>query len=160
MELHKDLIQDSKGFTLVEILIAIALLIVILSLGLFISFDFYKNYAFRSEKNIIVSILQKARNQSLNNINQTTHRVHFERDGSNPQRVISYTIFEGGSYVSGAAGNIVTEASYGVFITTPTLPFDIMFNQLNGDSADATITVSDGVKSYNITVNSEGRIDW
>ena len=62
MELHKDLIQDSKGFTLVEILIAIALLIVILSLGLFISFDFYKNYAFRSEKNIIVSILQKARN--------------------------------------------------------------------------------------------------
>ena len=86
--------------------------------------------------------------------------MHFERDGSNPQRVISYTIFEGGSYVSGAAGNIVTEASYGVFITTPTLPFDIMFNQLSGDSTDATITVSDGVKSYNITVNSEGRIDW
>src|SRR5438105_2008049 len=75
---HEALKKNTAGFTLIEIIIAIAILAIILTLGLFISFDFYKSYAFRSEKNIIVSVLQKARGQALNNINQARHGVSFQ----------------------------------------------------------------------------------
>src|SRR5258706_4507626 len=80
--------RQSKGFTLVEIAIVIILLMTIISLGLFISFDFYKNFAFRSEKSTIISILQKARSQSLNNIDEVRHGVHF---AASP---LTYIVFE------------------------------------------------------------------
>lgn len=152
--------SNNSGFTLIEILVSIAILAIILTLGLFVSLDFYKSYAFHSEKNTIVSILQKARGQSLNNIDQTRHGVHFEPDVSNPQRVASYTIFEGSNYVQNDQNNIIVAASYGVLITSPALPFDVIFDQLSGSSSDKTIIVSNGVNPYNITVNSEGQIDW
>ena len=167
---------SEKGFTLIEVLIAMAILVIILSLGLFISFDFYKSYAFRSEKNIVVSVLQKARSESLNNINQTRHGVHFEASPS-----LKYILFECPAaspqctyYNTGSSTDIIIDSSYGASIANPLpLPFDVIFGQLSGDcipSSGATpfacdslnqpITISYGARSYNITVNSEGRIDW
>ena|SRR5260221_110150 len=155
MVLHSILRQSrNSGFTIIEIIITIAILIIILSFGLFISFDFYKNYSFRSERNIIISVLQKARDQSLNNIDQTSHGVHFE---ANPN--LKYTIFEGSSYDQDNQNNLVVNASYGISITSLILPFDVIFDQLSGVSSDEIITIYDGFKSYNITVNSEGKID-
>lgn len=152
-----------KGFTLVEILIAVVILVVIFSFGLFISFDFYKSYSFHSEKSTIVSILQKARNQSLNNINESRHGVHFSAIP------LHYILFECSSscvsYPGSASSDIIIDPSYGISITDT--PIDIVFDQLSGScvssncsSGEATITVSDGVRSYNISVNSEGQIDW
>src|SRR5439155_93802 len=80
--------NSENGFTLIEIMIAVGILAIIATLGLFVSFDFYKGYAFRSEKSIVVSTLQKARDESLSNINQTRHGVHF---GASP---LQYIIFE------------------------------------------------------------------
>ncbi len=158
----------NKGFTLIEILIAIAILALIVSVGLFISFDFYKSYAFRSERNIIVSVLQKARNQSLSNINQVRHGVHFQ---DNP---LTYVMFECPSanpqctsYIANPVTDIVVQSSYGVSINAPALPFDVIFNQLDASCASANcitnplaITVSDSVKSYDIKINNEGQINW
>jgi len=151
-----------------EILIAITLLVIIMMLGLFISFDFYKSYAFRSERDIIVSVLQKARNQSLNNINQTRHGVHFEETP-----FLKYIIFECPlgtpqctSYTANPSTDIVIDSSYGIAITAPSLPFDVVFDQLNGSCVSSnctgplTIIVSYDAKSYDISVNSEGQIDW
>ncbi len=146
---------------MIEILVVIALFAIILGLGLFVGFDFYKNYSFRSEESIIVSVLQKARNQSLNNINQARHGVHF--------KLGKYIIFQCPaltpqctSYTAGPEDNPIN-SSYGV--TFNPLPPDIVFDQLNGDcvgcqSSDIVITASDGVKSYNISINSEGGISW
>src|SRR3989344_3331593 len=108
----------SRGFTLVEILIVVAILVVIFSFGLFISFDFYKSYSFHSEKSTIVSILQKARNQSLNNINESRHGVHFS---ASP---LQYIIFECNPGVlctdyseADTSKDIIIEPSYGISIT-------------------------------------------
>ncbi len=153
MALPRILRPNNKGFTLIEIVIVIAILAVIFSFGLFISFDFYKSYSFGSEKNVIVSILQKARNQSLNNINQLPHGVHFEASPS-----LTYTIFEGASFSSSSPNNIPIGASYNVTIAD--LPFDVIFAQLSATSTNRIITVTSNGKSYDITINSEGRIDW
>src|SRR5690242_12740236 len=65
------------GFTLIEMLVAMAVLAVVIKLGLFLSLDFYKGTSYRSEKDVIISVLQKARSQSMNNIDQVQHGVHF-----------------------------------------------------------------------------------
>lgn len=152
----------NKGFTLVEILVALALLVIIFSFGLFISFDFYKSYAFGAEKSIIVSVLQKARSQSLNNINQAKHGVRFEKSPG-----LKYIIFEGSSYDPNNSNNITIGSSFGISITNPVLSFEVVFDQLSGNCITSNcstslliITVSDGTKSYDITLNSEGRINW
>lgn len=143
---------------MIEILISIGLLAIIAALGLFISFDFYRSYAFRSERSTIVSVLQKARSQSLNNIDQVRHGAHFVSG--------QYIIFECPTstpqctgWTASSSDNPIS-AAYSISITNPALPLDIIFDQLSAISSDRIITVSDGVKSYNIAVNSQGQIDW
>lgn len=162
---QRSMVKCSHGFTFVEVLIAVALLAIITSFGLFISFDFYKSYAFRSEKSTIVSVLQKARSQSLNNINQTRHGVHFQ---ASP---LQYVIFECSStcvsYPGSSSSDIIIDSSYGISIAPPALPFDVVFDQLSGSCVSSNcsttplvITANYGAKSYNISVNNEGQIDW
>ena len=162
--------SQEKGFTLIEIMIAVAILLAILSLGLIISLDFYKSYSFGSEKEVIVSMLQKARSQSLNNINQVRHGVHFENDSG-----LTYILFECeaatpqcNSYVA-TAGDIVVHSSFGISLTSPITPFDIIFDQLSGDCIISTtfdcsnenpIIINDENKTDDVRVNKEGAINW
>jgi len=148
----RSILRPNRGFTLIEILVVIGIFAIIFSFSLFVSFDFYRSYALRTEKNAIISILQKARSQSLNNIDQAKHGVHFS---ANP---LQYVIFEGNAYNPIDTNNVIVNPSYGVSVAGT--PFDVQFEQLSGASADKTITVSDGIKSYDVTINSEGRISW
>lgn len=163
------ILRRSSGFTLIEILISLGVLVIIASLGLFVSFDFYRHSSFQSERSVIVSVLQKARNQSVDNIDQTRHGVHFE---VNP---VAYVIFECSqaspqctSFVAGSS-DLTIAASYGISFANPNLsaPFDVVFDQLSGDCVSVLcttniqpITINDGTNSYSININSEGRIDW
>lgn len=152
--------HQNNGFTLIEILVVMAILTVIISFGLLISFDTYKSYSFSAEKSNLVTILQKARNQSQDNINQTRHGVHFE---VNP---LTYTLFEGSDYAT-STKRIEIPVSYAVSITAPALPFDVIFDQLSGSCVTTNcttkplnITLSSNGKFHTISVNSEGKIDW
>ena len=148
-----------------ELLVSLAILVAIASLGLFISIDFYKAYSSRSEQSVVVSVLQKARSESLNNINEKRHGVHFQ---ANP---LKYVIFECAApctaYPGSASSDQPIDASYNVSLSSPTAPFDVVFDQLNGNcvssncaTAPLAITLSNGPKTYTINVNSEGQIDW
>ena len=164
MESHSILRQD-KGFTLVEILIAIGILAILGALGLFISFDFYKSYAFSTEKNIAISVLQRVRNQSVNNINETRHGVYF----SSSNQYIMFQCPDNApcdDYADAdTSKNIVIEPSYGISITG--VPFYIIFDQLNGDCitcpsypSNTIVGINYESKHYDILINEEGRISW
>ena len=157
---HVSCSMKQNGFTLVEILIVIAIVTIILGLSLFLSMDFYKSYSFHSEKNVIVSILQKARSESMNNINQTPHGVYFDNTSG-----LKYILFEGSSYDSASTSNIEIDSSFGISLDSPTLPFSIVFDQLSGDcsscgSSGIDIVSSQGSSAFDININSEGRITW
>lgn len=160
--------RQSKGFTLVEILVSLSILTVILALGLFISMDFFRSYSFHSEQSVVVSLLQNARSQSMNNINQTRHGVHF----ADP---LKYIIFECKSSLSqcvdyanrDASKDLVISPSYNNSISSPALPFDVIFDQLNGNcvtnncsTLPLSISAFDGAKTYVIKINNQGQIDW
>ncbi len=144
--------KSGAGFTLIEVLIVIAIFSLLAGFGLLISMDFWRSYSFSSERTIAVSVLQKARTQSMINLDQAPHGVRIDSTG--------YTIFEGASYVPGALLNEVITKQPAIAITCTLSPCDIIFGQLSGTSTPSTVTISDGQRSANITINNEGRIDW
>jgi prepilin-type N-terminal cleavage/methylation domain-containing protein len=142
--------SDIRGLTLIEILVVLGILSVLATFGYLVTMDFYKGYAFNAERNIIVSILQKARSQSLANINESAHGVHFDPG--------QYVIFQGASYNSGAGFNQITPAAFGIGHSGVA---DIVFAQLSGDvNPGGSLILSDGKRSAVISVNNEGRINW
>lgn len=143
--------SGATGFTLIEILMVAAIIVFLAGLGLFFGIDFYKNYAFYSERNILVGILEKARNQALNNIGQSNHGVYFQTS--------NYVIFQGNSYASrnSAYDQIIPASS---LINRSGLQ-EIVFNQLNGESsATGDVILSGGNHTSIISINNEGGINW
>ena len=120
--------RNGNGFTLIEILITIGIFAVIATIGLIISLDFYRSYAFRSEESTIVSILQKARSQSMDNIDQVRHGVHFQAD---PLKYILFECASGTPQCSDYSGadtsrDLVIDPAYGS--TVSGVPFDVVFS--------------------------------
>ena len=128
-----------------------AIMAVIATLGLFISNDFYKTYNFNSERDMLVNILQKARSQSLANINESKHGVYFATS--------SYIIFQGNNY-SSRNSTYDENISASQAISRSGLN-EVVFEQLTAQpNATGTISLSDGVRSSQIFIENEGRINW
>jgi prepilin-type N-terminal cleavage/methylation domain-containing protein len=141
---------SSFGFTLVEVIVAVGILSVLASFGCLASMDFYRSYAFNAERDTIVAILQKARSQSLANVNNSVHGAHFGLG--------QYVIFQGSVYDSGSAFNQSIPAGVGVTASGLT---NVVFAQLSGDAGSGgNLRLSDGKRLAEININSEGRIDW
>ena len=141
-----------RGFTLIEVVITVGLIAIIASLGMFLSFDFYRGFAFLSEQKTIISILQKARNSAMSNINEKPHGVHFEPS--------CYIVFEGIYDGSGC-----DDTTHEVIIVQPTmsivppLPPDVIFGQLGANASATAFTLTNGLKSATISIAENGRID-
>lgn len=140
-----------NGFTLVEIVIVVAILAVVLGLGYFVGFDFYKNYALHSEKDILISVLRKARSQALNNVGATAHGVYIGDS--------SYTIFYGPSFVSrNSQYDENIRKAPGISLSGLN---EVVFAPLTATStASSTIILSNNQNSFFIDINYEGRINW
>ena len=149
----------AKGFTLMEMLIVMGIVLVIASAPLFIDLTNFRMDAFRAERSAIVSILQKARADALNNINQEPHGVAFF-PADHPQ---SYVVFEGASYAaSDPAKREVTNMNYPITFGA-TSPTEIVFSQLDaatGFTGDIVLNDPQRGASVAITVNREGAISW
>ena len=150
MRLPKDY-SDNRGFSLIEIVVVMGILAILGSLGLFVAIDQYRSYALSAETSTIVSLLQKARNQAINNLGQSRHGVFLDNT--------NYTLFEGTDYASRVQGydEIIPKSPA---VTMGGLQ-EIIFKQLNGESSTiGNITISNPQKTSVISINSEGRIDW
>ena len=62
--------QNTMGFSLIEIVVVMAIVALLFSIGAIVGVDTYKNYTFRSEQGVLVSVLEKARSRSMSNIYQ------------------------------------------------------------------------------------------
>ena len=142
--------SSEQAFTLTEILVVLALLGVLATFTLFISLDYYRSATLRSERDTVVTILEKARSQSMNNIDQSPHGLHITTS--------SYILFEGSTWASRAqALDISFPVSGGVTATGN----DIIFSQLSGATTAATIYLTDlNGKQLPVSVNTEDAIDW
>ena len=149
------------GFTLIEVLVVTGIFTILAALGLFMSLDTYRGVSFRSERDVIVSILERVRSQAINNVYEKAHGVCY--DDTNHQ----YVMFRGNTYSSGASTNITVPASSAVQI--PDFPlcrsaswviFDQLTGKLNPPTNGLAITVTQNSRISTIAINNEGRINW
>ena len=149
----------SGGFTLIEMLIVMGLVLVVASAPLFIDLTSYRADAFRAERATIVTLLQKARANALNNIDQEPHGVAFF-PADHPR---SYVVFEGANYAaSDPAGREVLDENYPMAFG-PASPSEVVFAQLDASTAfngDIVLVDTERPATTTITINGEGGISW
>jgi len=134
-----------------EIVISLGILSTIFSLGAFVSMDLYRSHVFAAEKMTLLTLLQKARGQSLHHINSAGHGVAIQSN--------AYIAFTGASY---AQRDSIQDIS---FPAAPTIQrngiSEIAFTPLDAQVlTPGTITLSDTAHSATIVINAEGGVDW
>lgn len=158
---HLFVSKSEAGFTLIEMLVVMGILTMLGSLALFVNLDTYYGFMFRGERDTLISTLQKARSQSMNNIclgagcvDGKPHGVHVKKG--------EYTIFQGGSYAARdtAVDEIIFSQNNAIELSTTSL--EVVFAQLSGDTASVQeIGLFDNAGHHSTTsINTEGRISW
>jgi len=143
---------------MIEILVVMGLMTIVASVALIMNLDNYKSYLFSSDRDTIISVLQKARSQATSNVCLGTctdgipHGVHFQSN--------QYVIFQGLSFNAADPLNEVIKTN-NASLTIAGIN-DIVFGQLSGSaSPTGSLTIQDqSGHSATININSEGRIDW
>ena len=142
-----------RGFTLIEIIIAISIFSVLIALGLLMSMETFRGTIYRSETATIISLFEKARSRAMNNINQSPWGVCYLAP--------NYVIFKGTSCISSAVTDSI-EANAGVALASnfsSTFP-TVAFTQLSGTTTGGAFTVQQDARTSPITINYEGTIIW
>ena len=157
---------NARGFTLLEVLVVMGLLIVVAGFGLIVSFDDYRGFNFRNERDIIVNVIQKARGQAINNMcygagctDGKPHGVYFGTAGK-------YIIFQGASYdathlSADAQQDEVIDAKDGAAALSGMT--SATFNRLRADATTVggtALTVTQSGRTSVITIEPEGRVWW
>lgn len=144
-----------KGFTLIEIIIAISILAVVsVMIGLSLS-SFVKSQNIKNTTENVVSLISEARAKTVNGYQGLVYSVYFQSDRA--------TLFSGTTFNSNAATNEVL--MYGSNITATTITMSdagsvLTFSKMSGGANPyGTISMSlDGQVIKTISVNSAGSI--
>ena len=143
--------QNKKGFTLIEIIIVIAILAAILSFGMIVNLNVFTGDIFLAEQSKIVGILERARSHAMANMFESAYGVCF-----NFPNYIIFRFRDRSTCLPISDTDEIIPTEKNITITFPT----VVFKQLTGDTTGATINITDGIKSANIIINNEGAIDW
>lgn len=140
----------SEGFTIIETIIVLGILVTIFAIGTPATLNFYLNYELVTERDNLVSVLNHARSLSMTGEGDESHGVFFDDDG--------YTVFEGPNF-AGRAVEFDREVSKADLIQI-TGPEELVFESFSGRAASSSFILTNGIRSFMINVNSEGLVTW
>ena len=150
-------LRNKKGFTLVELLVATAIMVLMISIGV-VTFVSSKNASsLNSYTDGIISSLEQARGNALSGKGGSSYGIKFTTN------TLTHTLFTGSTYSSSATTNVVTQIGTGYTPTTNLTGSSntIVFSRLTGvPSATGTITLLQQAtsKSKIITIGTQGNI--
>jgi len=139
----------SQAFTLIEVMITLGIFLLVSTVGVVVGIDSYQRVNFRSDVATAASLLQKARSSAMSNVGESKHGVYFDGD--------DFTLFQGNNYASrDASRDVIVEHNDAISVTG-----EVVFTQLSGAaSGSPTITLTDGVRTAVIDINTDGGINW
>lgn len=142
---------------MVEILISILILGILLTVTFFSLNSFRKAQALAASEGDMISVLEKAHENTLASINSTNYGVHFTST--------QMTLFTGSTYASGTSTNVVTTFDSNVTLSGITLTgggADVIFDRLVGTTSDyGTLVVSvagNNSQAKTITITKTGLV--
>ena len=150
MKLRNILVLDKAGFTLIEILIVVAIISFLGIMGVIVGVDTYKRYIFRSDLDKVAALLQKARSSAMNNINEQKYGVKFD----DPDDLILFRETPGTSY------DYKVEKSKTVVYSDTCPSHQVVFDQLTGNADSCEIVITEGNKISTTTINGQGGINY
>ena len=144
-----------KGFSLSELLISVGVMVLLLGLIFTVFSSFNKKEALSKSTDIVISVLNEARQLTLFSKDDAIYGVHFDTNQA--------VLFKGESYLEGDESNIYFKINPVVEITTINLAeggSEVFFNRLTGETEDyGSITLSlsgDTSKTSAILINQSG----
>ena len=151
--------KKRKAFSLIEIIVASAIfLVAIASISVFLDTSSYHRASFQHELQSMITLLQTARADAMNNRRESSYGVaFFPQDHPN-----AYVLYRGNNYHDRFIDeDLIIDAAYPISIKNA--PIDLTFSELSGDlSLSDDIVLHDNARDADIAIhlNSEGRIDW
>ncbi len=156
--MHKNTQRQMKGFTMIEMLVVIALSFMVLGLTAAAFVGISDNQSLDKNAGIVFSVIQKAKADTLNAKSGQEYGVKFAST--------SVTLFQGTVYNSSDATNVVYNISTKVSMSLLQLTGNattLYFNQISGEpSATGTIKYklnSNASSTKTITVYGSGLIE-
>lgn len=139
------------GFTLVELVIVVALLAGLALLGVPFGVDTYRDYVLISTTRDMVSLLRRAETFALANASSSSYGVSFRTDRA--------VLFKGTTY---ASRDVAFDEEH---ILSPSVVVNatgnVIFAPLSGmPETSAAVTVGNGFRFQDIDVNAHGVISW
>lgn len=143
--------KSGKGFTLIEILIVLALMSLAATVSILIGIDSISRSSAQSERDLAVTFLAAARTAALANVDQSPHGVHIGDD--------EFVLFSGALY---DAANPLNRAYARESVIVVVGPEDVVFSPLSGavETGAGTLTFTDAGQSATVDINAVGRIEW
>ncbi len=141
-----------KGFTLIEIIIAVAVLLIISAIIIFSGSLFNADVSIQGDVGKIASLIYKARSNTLASKGGFQYGVHFESKKA--------VLFQGSTYSSGASTNETSVLNSVVSITSINLiggGSEMVFQKLTGITASpGSITLKTNYGNQMRAVNISG----
>lgn len=147
-----------RGFTLIELVVTLGILVVLTGFALFFSMESYRSGSFYLDRNMLVVLLQHARAQSMNTLCMGQYC-----GDSKPHGVAildgRYVLFQGPTYdTRDAEVDLIYDSNSSIAKNGLT---EIVFSQLSGTSTPGEIELSDAAAHVStIAIDANGRITW
>jgi prepilin-type N-terminal cleavage/methylation domain-containing protein len=137
------------GFTILEVIVSMALIGMVASLGLAVSMDGYRFWIFQNEIHLVMDILTETRTQAMEYADRSGHGMRIERG-----RVIS---FRGPDYLIDDSTNRIYPINVALVDINE---IETFFEPLSGSpDKPVSFTMTDGIHNRKISINTEGVIE-
>lgn len=145
-------LKKNFGLSLIEVLLTVSILVFILSIGLFVNFNFFESNNFLSEEKILETLLKTTRNRALSNKNQIPHGLFVGE--------VSFVIFEGQTFEESSESNEYFPRNKIIEIESNFSNSQIIWNNLSASpSQEGEFRVFDNERESKIKINLVGGIE-
>ncbi len=164
--MHMNVMGRQRGVTFFEVLIVMGIFALVSSFALLVSMQSYRSANFRSDRNLLVAALQRARAQSMNNVCLGTVCTDGKAHGVAIQPIDhldSFVVFQtssGGGYTGRASSDIAHDAIFPVNPNSVITQTTIVFTQLSGTAPASVIEIDQAGYDSDVHVETNGRIWW
>ena len=149
MNLLKAYKRFSRGFSVIEMLIVIGIVMIIVGITAPVGFRYYQTQLLDESTCLVFDTLRRAQQNAMFQKNDNAFGVFFEEN--------SFTLFDGSTFLTR------DENEDEVFILSNNISLsglqEIVFSRKHGTTADGEIVISMGNISEYVDVNTKGRID-